>query len=49
LGKYSDAITYYDKALAIDQNHTTALNNKALSPLKLEKPNEAITLMRLYP
>jgi tetratricopeptide (TPR) repeat protein len=39
LGKYNEAIIYYDKSLAIDPNYTTALNNKALALLKLEKYN----------
>ena len=31
LGKYNQAIGYYDKVLAIDPNHVKALNNKGNS------------------
>ena len=31
LGKYQEAITWYDKALSIDGNDTYAMNNKGIS------------------
>ena len=38
LGKYDEAITYYDKALGIDPNDKSALNGKDLA-LKLNNNN----------
>lgn len=35
LGRYEEAITYYDKALAIDPNYVDVLNNKGVSLDKL--------------
>jgi tetratricopeptide (TPR) repeat protein len=37
LGKYQDAITYYDRALAIDPNFVTASSNKQLALDMLER------------
>ena len=31
LGQLTDAIAYYDRALAIDGNNTNALNNKGVA------------------
>ena len=41
--KYSEAITLYDKVLAIDTNNTDALINMGLALASLGKPEEAIT------
>ena len=35
LGKYQEAITYYDKVLAINPNYVDALNNKAVAEANL--------------
>ena len=43
LGNYEDAITYYDKALAIDPNNATFLDDKGYSLSKLGKYTDAIT------
>jgi tetratricopeptide (TPR) repeat protein len=40
---YNQAITYFDKALAINPNDTDALNNKGLALAQLGKYNEAIS------
>jgi tetratricopeptide (TPR) repeat protein len=36
LGKYNEAIEYYDKALQIDPKHADALYNKGLALNKLQ-------------
>jgi tetratricopeptide (TPR) repeat protein len=43
LGKYHDAITSYDKALAIDGNNILAMNGKGNALSDLGKPQDAIT------
>ena len=43
LGKYEEAITYADKVLVMDQNHTGALNAKGYALGNLGKGEEAIT------
>jgi tetratricopeptide (TPR) repeat protein len=43
LGNYQEAITYYDKALAIDPNNVYALNAKGVALGNLNKSQEAIT------
>ena len=43
LGKYSEAITCYDKAIAIDPNYVEAWNNKGNALYMLGKYSEAIT------
>ena len=42
-GKYDQAITYYDKALATDSNDIEALNDKGAALANLGKHEEAIT------
>ena len=42
-GKYTDAITYYDKALELNSTDTIVLYNKALALENLGRVNEAIT------
>lgn len=42
-GKYDQAITYYDKALAIDSNDIEALNDKGAALANLGKHEEALT------
>ena len=42
LGKYNEAIEYYDKALEIDPENAEALNNKGVALDDLGKYNEAI-------
>ena len=42
LGKYQEAIEWYDKALKIDPNNVFALNNKGLALSNLGKYEEAI-------
>jgi tetratricopeptide (TPR) repeat protein len=41
-GKYQEAITYYDKALAIDPKYAGSLNGKAKALISLGQYNEAI-------
>jgi tetratricopeptide (TPR) repeat protein len=43
-GKYEEAITYFDKALAIEPNDVDALNNKGIALHNLGKNQEAIAL-----
>jgi tetratricopeptide (TPR) repeat protein len=43
LGNYNEAITYYDKALAIDPDQKNALLNKGYALSKLGRYSEAIT------
>ena len=43
MGNYTDAITYFDKALAIEPNYAIALDNKGVAHNALEKYDEAIT------
>lgn len=53
LGKYEEAITYADKVLVMDQNHTGALNAKGYALGNLGKGEEAITyfdkVLAIYP
>jgi tetratricopeptide (TPR) repeat protein len=42
-GKYEEAITFYDKVLAINPNFTSTLFNKGLALLNLNRSEEAIT------
>ena len=42
-GKYNEAITYLDRALAIDPNYKEALNDKGLALYNLGRYDEAIT------
>jgi tetratricopeptide (TPR) repeat protein len=42
-GKYEEALTFYDKALAINPNFTSTLFNKGLALLNLNRSEEAIT------
>ena len=42
LGRYDEAIQYYDKALQIDPNDTVALNNKGVALSDLDRYDEAI-------
>ena len=42
LGKYEEAIEWYDKALKIDPNDVNALNNKGKALYNLGKYQEAI-------
>ena len=42
LGKYEEAITWYDKALGIDPNYMYSLYNKGLALSTLKKYQEAI-------
>ena len=42
LGKYQEAIEWYDKALKIDPNYVDALNNKGIALNNLGKYQEAI-------
>ena len=42
LGKYEEAIEWYDKVLKIDPNDVNALNNKGLALNNLGKYQEAI-------
>ena len=42
LGKYQDAITWYDKVLAIDGNNTKAMYNKGIALNNLGKYQEAL-------
>ena len=44
LGKYDEAIQYYDKALQVDPNYTDALNNKGDALYDLDKYDEAIQI-----
>lgn len=41
LGKYDEAIIFYDKALKINANYAPALYNKGEAPQKLARYNEA--------
>ena len=43
LGKYQEALIWYDKALAIDPKHVRALNGKGNALSQLGKYEEAIT------
>jgi tetratricopeptide (TPR) repeat protein len=43
LGKHQEAISYFDKALAIDPNDVDALDNKGLAVANLGKYQEAIS------
>ena len=42
LGNYEEAITYYDKALAIDHNNSSALYNKSLALAGLGRLKESL-------
>ena len=42
LGKYEEAIKYYDKAIELDPNNADAWNNKGLALYNLGKYEEAI-------
>ena len=42
LGKYAEAMTFFDKSLAIESNDTKALDGKGLVLLNLGKNNEAL-------
>ena len=42
LGKYEEAIAYYDKALTVDPNYATALSNKGSALNELGRHEEAI-------
>jgi tetratricopeptide (TPR) repeat protein len=42
MGEYNESIVYFDKALAIDPDNTSALNNKGLALAKLGEYNESI-------
>jgi tetratricopeptide (TPR) repeat protein len=42
LGQYEEAISYYDKVLAIDPNNIFALGNKGLGLSNLGRDQEAI-------
>ena len=44
LGKYNEAISLFDKVLAVEPNNILALTNKATALVYLQKYNEAITL-----
>ena len=44
VGKYSEAISLFDKALALEPNNTLALSNKGTTLAYLQKYNEAIDL-----
>lgn len=39
-GEYEEAISNYDKALAIDPNHVHALSNKGFALYKLDRYEE---------
>jgi tetratricopeptide (TPR) repeat protein len=41
LGKYDEAIKYFDRALDIDPNNIGALTNKGASLIYLGRPQEA--------
>ena len=43
LGRYEEANAYYDKALGIDENDMSTLNNKGLALYELGRYEEAIT------
>ena len=43
LGKYEEAISFYDKILEIDPNNLVALNKKGANLANLDKPEEALT------
>ena len=45
LGKSEEAITWYDKALAIDPNYVSALLNKGVALDTLGRSEEAIGTM----
>jgi tetratricopeptide (TPR) repeat protein len=45
LGKYNEAITYYDKALAINPNDVNALDYKGAALTKLGKYQDATTFL----
>jgi tetratricopeptide (TPR) repeat protein len=42
LGKYNEAIEYYDRALEVDPNYVNVLNDKSNALYYLGKYNEAI-------
>ncbi len=44
LGKHQQAIEYYEKALDIDHNNVTALDNKGYALYNLKKYDEAIDI-----
>jgi hypothetical protein len=43
LGKYIQALTWYDKALSIDENYVKALRGKGVTLFRLGRFNEALT------
>ena len=45
LGKYDDALYYYDNALNINPNNSLTLNNKAILLIKLKKYDEALSIL----
>ena len=45
MGKYDEALTYYDNSLNINPNNVLTLNNKAILLIKLKKYNEALSLL----
>jgi Flp pilus assembly protein TadD len=42
---YNEAITYFDKILAINSTDASALNNKGFALMQLGKYNDAITIL----
>jgi len=44
VGKYNEAISLFDKALAVEPTNTLALSNKGTTLVYLHKYNEAISL-----
>jgi tetratricopeptide (TPR) repeat protein len=44
MGKYEEAISYFDRALAIDENNATVLGNKDGVLIDLGKYEEAINI-----
>ena len=45
MGKYDEALNYYDDSLNINPNNVLTLNNKAILLIKLKRYNEALSLL----
>ena len=45
MGKYDEALNYYDNSLNINPNNILTLNNKAILLIKLKRYNEALSLL----
>lgn len=45
MGKYDEALNYYDNSLNINPNNVLVLNNKAILLIKLKRYNEALSIL----